>query len=312
MLKCKLTILIIVLSLVLPAAAQYDPELSHYFDLEASYNPAAVGKAPKMNIAVAYNMGLVGFENNPKTMYLSADMPFYFLTGYHGAGLQLMNDQIGLFKHQRIEGEYAYKHKLFGGTLSVGVQAGLLSESFDGSKLDLEDSSDPAFSSSEVTGNAFDLGAGLYYNRGPLYLGLSAQHLTAPTVELGETNELKIDRTYYFTGGYNIKLKNPFLTIKPSVMFRTDGVAYRGDITGRLVYKNENKEMYGGLSYSPTNSLTLLIGGNVQGVIIGYSYEYYTKAISFYNGSHELFIGYQMDMNFDKKGRNKHKSVRIL
>lgn len=296
----------------LTAAAQYDPEFSHYFDLETTFNPAAAGKAPKMNIAVAYNMGLVGFENNPKTMYLSADMPFYFLTGYHGAGLQLMNDQIGLFKHQRIEGEYAYKQKLFGGTISVGVQAGLLSESFDGSKLDLEDSSDPAFASSEVNGNAFDLGAGLYYTRGPLYLGLSAQHLTAPTVELGETNELKIDRTYYFTGGYNIKLKNPFYTIKPSVMFRTDGVAYRGDITGRLVYKNENKEMYGGLSYSPTNSLTLLIGGCVQGVIIGYSYEYYTKAISFYNGSHELFVGYQMDMNFDKKGKNKHKSVRIL
>jgi len=292
--------------------AQYDPSFSHYFNLESSYNPAAAGKDPKMNIEAAYNLGLVGFENNPKTMYISADMPFYFLTGYHGTGIQLMNDQIGLFKHQRIEAEYAYKQKLFGGTLSIGVQAGLLSESFDGSKLDLEDSSDPAFSSSEVTGNSFDLGAGIYYNRGPLYLGLSATHLTAPLVTLGETNELKIDRTYYFTGGYNIKLKNPFLTIKPSVLLRTDGAAYRGDITGRLVYKNENKEMYGGLSYSPTNSLTLLIGGNVQGIIIGYSYEYYTSAISFYNGSHELFIGYQMDLNFDKKGKNKHKSVRIL
>ena len=34
--------------------------------------------------------------------------------------------------------------------------------------------------------------------------------------------------------------------------------------------------------------------------------------ISFGNGSHELFINYQTDINLVKKGRNKHKSVRIL
>jgi len=30
------------------------------------------------------------------------------------------------------------------------------------------------------------------------------------------------------------------------------------------------------------------------------------------NGCHELFVGYQMDLNFVKKGRNRHQSVRIL
>lgn len=46
--------------------------------------------------------------------------------------------------------------------------------------------------------------------------------------------------------------------------------------------------------------------------MLGYSYEYYTSAISFANGGHELFIGYQVDLNMTKKGKNKHKSVRIL
>lgn len=300
------------LAVAFDALAQYDPQLSHYYNLEPTFNAAAVGKAQKINIAAAYSIGMVGFDNNPRTMFISADMPFYFLNCYHGTGIQMVNDQIGLFRHQKIAAQYANKQKLFGGTLSVGVQAGLLSENLDGSKLDLEDSSDPAFSSSEVNGNSLDLGVGLYYQRGPLYAGLSAQHITAPTVSLGETNELKIDRTYYFTAGYNIKLRNPFLTIKPSMLLRSDGVGYRGDITGRLVYTNDKKEMYCGLSYSPTNSVTLLIGGNVQGVILGYSYEYYTTALSPINGGHELFIGYQMDMNLTKKGKNKHKSVRIL
>lgn len=292
--------------------AQYDVSFSHYFDLEPSYNAAAVGKQSKLNVAAAYAMDLAGFKRNPQTMYVGADLPFYFLKSYHGAGIQLMNDKLGLFTHQRLALQYAFKVKLFGGTLSTGISAGLLSESFDGTKVDLEDSSDPAFSSSKLDGNSIDLSAGLYYTRGKLYVGLSAQHLNSPLIKLGETNELKVDATYYLTGGYDIRLRNPYLTIKPSFLVRTDGVAWRGDITGRLVYTNDKKMMYLGVGCSPTNSVTVLIGGNVHGVIMGYSYEMYTSAINPGNGSHELFIGYQMDLNLTKKGRNLHKSVRTL
>ena len=271
-----------------------------------------MGKQSKLNITAAYAMDFVGFENNPQTMYAAADLPFYFLKGLHGAGLQFMNDKIGLFSHQRLTLQYAYKHKLFGGTISGGLSVGLLSESFDGTKLDAGEAGDPALPSSKVEGSGFDLGVGLYYMRGPWYVGVSAQHLNAPLVELGETNELQIDPTYYLTGGYNIKLRNPFLTIKPSALVRTDGVAWRADITGRLIYTNDKKMMYGGVGYSPTNSVTFMFGGMFHGVMLGYSYEFYTSAISPGNGSHELFIGYQMDLNLIKKGKNKHKSVRIL
>ena len=93
---------------------------------------------------------------------------------------------------------------------------------------------------------------------------------------------------------------------------RTDGVGYRTDVTGRLIYTNENKMMYGGVSYSPTNSVTVLIGGNFHGIMLGYSYEIYTSAINPGNGSHEIFLGYQVDINLTKKGKNRHQSVRIL
>lgn len=294
------------------AGAQYDVSFSHYWDLEPYFNPGAVGKQQKLNIAAAYAMSFAGFENNPRSMYVGADMPLYFLKNYHGVGLSLLNDQIGLFTHQRLAVQYAYKHRLFGGMLSAGVQLGLLSEGFDGSKVDVEDSGDPALATSDVNGSAFDVGFGLYYSRGPWYVGVSAQHITSPLVALGETSELQIDPTFYLIGGYNIKLRNPFLTIHPSVLVRTDGVEWRGDVSGRLVYTNDKKVMYGGVSYSPTNSVTVLVGGSFHGVHIGYSYEVYTSGISIGNGSHELIIGYQMDVNLFKKGRNKHKSVRIL
>lgn len=292
--------------------AQYDVSFSHYYDMEPYFNPAAVGKESKLNVTGAYAIDFAGFENNPQTAYIAADMPLYFLKNYHGVGVQLLNDKIGLFTHQRLAVQYAYKRKLFGGMLSFGIQAGFLSEDFDGSKLDVEDSGDPALNTTQLSGSGVDIAAGVYYVHRNWYVGFSAQHVNAPTVKLGDTNELKIDGTYYLTGGYNIRLRNPFLTIKPSVLVRTDGVAYRADVTGRLVYKHDKKMLYCGLSCSPTNSVTALVGGSFHGVNIGYSYEMYTSAISMGNGSHELFVGYQTDINLTKKGRNKHKSVRIL
>jgi len=308
----RVGIFVVVLLSALRAMAQYDPSFSHYWAMEPSFNPASVGKESKVNVTAAYNMTMVGFTHNPKTIYVGADMPLALFGAYHGVGLQLGNDQLGLFKHQKLALQYAYKHRLWGGMVSIGLHAGLLNESFDGSGLDVIDAGDPAFTTSQVTGTGLDLGVGLYYSQRAWYVGLSAQHVNAPTVHLGETNELSIARTYYLTGGYNIKLRNPFLTIHTSLMGRTDGVAYRGDVTARLRYSHEKRMMYAGLSYSPANSVTLLVGGIFHGITIGYSYEAYTSAINIGNGSHELVLGYQTELNLYKKGRNRHQSVRLL
>ena len=294
------------------AVAQYDPSFAHYWAMEPSFNPAAVGKENKINAVGAYNMTLTGFENNPRTMYAAGDLPFYFLRSYHGVGARFMNDELGLFSHKTFALQYAFRMKLLGGRIAAGVNLGLLSESFDGGKVDTETPNDPAFPTSEVSGTGFDLGAGLYYTHGQWYVGASALHLNAPEVELGERQTLKIDPTYYLTGGYNIRLRNPFLSIHPSVLARTDATAWRVDVTARVRYSYEKRMMYAGVSYSPTNSVTVLLGGNFHGVSLGYSYEIYTSAISLGNGSHEIFIGYQTDIDLQKKGRNRHKSVRLL
>ena len=308
----RYVIVLIALMSLVEAKAQYDPSYSHYWAMETSFNPAAAGKESLLNVTAAYNMSFVGFEHNPRTMYIAGDLPFYFARSYHGAGLMVQNDEIGLFSHKKLALQYAYKRRLLGGMLSIGIQGGILSENLNGSELDLRDPSDPAFTTSEVTGTAVDLGAGLYFKHRQWYVGASVQHITAPTIELGETNELGISQSYYFTGGYNIKLRNPFLTIQTSAMGRTDGVVLRGDVTARLRYTHEQKMMYAGVGYSPSNSVTLMLGGRFHGIVVGYSYEAYTTAINIANGSHELYVGYQTDINFTKKGRNRHQSVRIL
>lgn len=311
-LKREITLCLVLFLPVLTALAQQEPSFAHYWAMEPSFNPAAAGKESKLNVTGAYAMTLTGFENAPKTMNIGADMPLMLLNAYHGVGVQLMNDQIGLFTHQRLALQYAYKHRMFGGMLSVGLQVGMLSEKFRGSEADLETPDDPAFTKTDASGTGLDLSAGLYYTHRNWYAGLSVLRATAPAIELGDRSILNISRMYYLTGGYNIKLRNPFFTIHPSVLAHTDGTVYRVDVTTRVKYTHDKKMLYAGLAYSPTNSVTALVGGNFHGVTLGYSYEVYTKALKIGNGSHELFVGYQMELDLSKKGRNRHQSVRIL
>lgn len=292
--------------------AQYDAAFAQYWSVQPFYNPASVGKDPKLNIVGAYNMSLTGFTHNPKTMYIGADMPVRILKSYHGVGIGIVNDQIGLFRHQNIQAQFAATVHLFGGDLKIGGQVGLINENFEGSKLDLDDADDPAFIKSDQTGSSLDLSAGIYYKHRNFYVGASAKHLNSPMVELGEQNQIDIGMSYYFLGGCNIKTNIPFVSIQPSCILRTDMSAYKADITVRGTYTKDGKRLEAGVSYSPKTSYTIYLGGDFHGVNLGYSYEIYTSALKIGNGSHELTLGYQMDVDMTKKGKNKHKSVRLL
>ena len=73
-------IIIMLLTLVsVRSHAQYDVSFAHYFDMEPSFNAAAVGKQSKLNVSAAYAMDIAGFKNNQQTMYAGADMPFIFM-----------------------------------------------------------------------------------------------------------------------------------------------------------------------------------------------------------------------------------------
>ncbi len=295
--------------------AQYDAAFTNYWALQGYFNPAASGLDEKLNIQGVYSMQLTGFENAPSTILATADMPLFFLNPRHGAGVGFMNDKIGLFSNKKLYLQYAYHQPLWGGYLSFGARVGFLNETFDGSKLDMSDSGDPAFPSGEADGTGFDVDFGLRYTRkGRWYAGISSMHLTAPTITLGDekVNETQVSRLYYLTGGYTLRFRKPEYALETSAILRTDLDAWRGDATARLVYNGEKLNLYGGLSYSPTVSVALLLGTVFHGVKIGYSYEVYTGGIGALNGTHELVIGYQMDLNLFKKGKNLHKSIRFL
>ena len=307
------TLLALLLALVLEVRAQWDVQFSDYAALKSFNNPAVSGTDGMLNVNAVYSMQMVGYKGAPATMYVGADLPVYFLSPRHGAGLSFMNDHIGMFTTTRISLQYAYNLKVSRrGRFAIGVLGGLMSEKVDPSGVNLEDPNDPAFPSTQQDGNAFDMGVGLYYYHPQMWIGASAQHLLAPTIMLGETNELEVARMYYLMGGCNIKIKNSLITLQPSFLVQSDMDTWREDVQCKVLYEYEGRTFYGGVGYSPNTSFTFLVGGVFHGISLGYNYQMYTSGIGMLNGSHELVIGYRTDLDLFKKGRNKHKSVRWL
>jgi len=312
----KLAFLFVLFCSLSKGYAQFDAHFNNYFAITGYYNPAYSGNQNKLNIYGTYSLQLAGFTNAPQSMFAGVDVPFKLFGKKQGAGVGLFTESIGLFTNQRIWAQYAYRTSFLKGTLSFGAQLGALNVSFDPTEIDFgtdsDTSTDPAFPSATVKGLSLDVGLGVFYQHPKFYAGLSAAHLSAPTLLLGETNEMKINSTIYFTSGCNIQTTNPLLSIRPSMLLETDLTSYKLDLTGRLFYKKDNKTFYGGLSYSPSISVGFLVGIHMGAIKAGYSYEMFTSKIGISNGSHDIYICYSMDMNFMSKSKNKHKSIRIL
>jgi type IX secretion system PorP/SprF family membrane protein len=321
--------------------AQFDTQLSNYWAVTNYYNPGYAGQSGKLELTGLYRMQWLGMEHAPKTGIVAGEMPFLFGGREHGVGLVLYNDQIGLFKTTLISAQYAFKLKLFGGNLGIGIQGGYINESFDGTKVEIPDDNDyhhpddEAIPTTLVSGKSIDAAVGLYYAAKKGYAGLSVTHLIAPKLTLDENHVHEIARTYYLTMGYNIRLNNPLLELQPSVLLKTvelssfyisgdslvevtKGNFWKGmlkqtqlDVSLRMIY---NKMFWGGLSWRKGESMILMLGGKFKILEVGYAYDVpvFSNIIRVSSGSHELFVKYSMDMDFRKQTKSKHKSVRIL
>ena len=307
--------LIILLGGMNVAYGQYDAQFSQYWMAMGYYNPAVAGNTDNINLFALHRQQWIGIEGAPKSFFVSADMPLTFGKTTHGVGVVGFTETIGLFQNTHVSAQYAYKKKLFGGILSIGIQAGMVNQSFDGTKVDIPESefhtgTDEGIPNTKVEAMVLDLNAGIYYSHKDFYAGIASTHISEPELALTENVYSYIGRAYNLTGGYNIQLRNPLYELQPSVFMKTDMQSFQTDITARLVY---NKMFNGGLSWRVNESVVLSIGALIGGFQVGYAYDFPTSAIlKGSTGSHELMIRYKLKLTKTKTGKNKHKSVRIL
>lgn len=295
--------------------AQYDSQLSQYFMAMGYYNPAYAGVTGDLNLLLLSRLQWLGIEGAPKSFFINADMPLRLGKTNHGIGMVVFTEGIGLFQNTHVNLQYAYKQKLFDGTLSIGMQFGLVNQSFDGEKVfyptsQFHQQEDLAIPQTQVSGMGFDINAGIYYTHRHFYIGIGATHLNKTEIQLDEYSYMYLTGTYNLTGGYNIQLRNPLYELQPSVFLKTDLQSFQADITARLEY---NKMFNGGFSWRVNESVILLLGAKIGRFRVGYAYDFpTTPLLKGTSGSHELTVSYQLKLKKSKSGKNRYKSVRIL
>lgn len=305
--------------------AQNDANFSQYFMSQGYYNAGYAGVTGDLNITGMHKQQWVNMSGRPQPFLITADRPFMLGKISTGLGVMFYSERIGLFQNMSVGLQLAYKRKLFGGTLSIGLQPGISNSKFDGEKVVLPDDSekeegenggetDPAIPSSNVSGMAFDLNAGIYYAHKRFYAGVGIMHALEPEMSYGDNFRSYIPRTINFTAGYNIQLKNPLYELQPSVFMLTDMQSLIMDITARLVY---NKMFNGGFSWRADNSrmgntFVVLLGATFGKFDVGYAYDLPANKLIGSGGSHELMVKFRLKLNKTKSGNYRHKSVRIL
>ncbi|MDR3194550.1 MAG: type IX secretion system membrane protein PorP/SprF [Tannerella sp.] len=302
--------------------SQSDAQFNQYFSARGYYNPACAGTAGGLNVSAMYNLQWLGLSGAPKSMVVTADMPWKYGKSEHGLGVVVYNETLGLDQNLYASAQYAFRKKIGKGILSIGLQAGLVSMAFDGEGIDIPDDeeheppeSDEAMIAARADAMGLDLSAGLFYSTDKYYIGMASTHLLEPKLELDENLERTVSRGYNFMAGYNIQMTNPLIELQPSVFVQSNLQMVSTDVTLRAVYnKMYNGGVGGRMSDNGKMSAAILyFGMTIKGFRVGYAYEFPVSAlIRASAGSHELMATYRLNLEKPKGNRNRHKSVRIL
>jgi type IX secretion system PorP/SprF family membrane protein len=288
------------------AVAQQDPQYSHNMFTKLAVNPAHAGAYDAICGTLLYRNQWTGFgEGTPKTFVLMAEMPVQKLRG--GLGLTVISDKLGFENNLTARGAYAHKLDLGSGYLNLGLDVAYMQKSLDGDWI-YNQANDPSIPQGAVSGGTVDFGFGAYFYNENLYAGISSSHLSEGDLKTDNVTT-KLVRHYYLMAGYDYEL-NPDITLKPSLMVKSDATSTQVDINTNVLLQNK---FWLGASYRLQDAIVILAGLEVtQNLKVGYSYDLTTSDIKTYSsGTHEVMINYCFRVK-PSVPRQFHKNVRFL
>ncbi|MDE6300621.1 MAG: PorP/SprF family type IX secretion system membrane protein [Muribaculaceae bacterium] len=324
--KHLICILVAAVLAVMPAAAQTDAQFTQFYEVPSIYNPAAIGLTDFVRLRGAGRLQWVGIDGAPRTFDISANMPYKVFNKRLGAGIVMQQESIGLYSSLNLNAQIGYKLRKFGGEFTGAIQIGMFDQRFKGSESyvpdgdDYHQGADDAIPTADLHGTALDLGAGIWFQHKLWHAGISATHLTAPTIRMGGESgsggtdeaiyEFHAPRTLYFMAGCNIPIKNTLFELTPSLMVKSDFTFTGAEIMARARY---NKFLSFGVGYRYDDAITATIAAEIKNFYIGYSFDYATSALhSASAGSHEVVVGYSLKLDLGEKNRNRHRSIRFM
>lgn len=279
--------------------AQQDPLFTQYMFNPVVVNPGYTGSREVISSVLLYRHQWVGFDGAPITQTFSAHAPLK--RQKVAVGLQLIHDQIGPRNTMGYFMSYAYRFRLErGAKLSMGLRAGAYDFRYNWDMIDYRDNTD-RFNSQGVTRQFvpnFDFGA--YYYSKKEFAGISFSHLGNPRGFSKDSSYLtKLFLHFTLTAGKAFVL-NDDVTFKPSIIIRNGGFA-KADADLNFSFLFRNTFWLGVAARSNMGAMFLVEYNITPSLRAGYSYDItLNKLRSTNSGSHELFIGYDIDIHRSK------------
>ncbi|MFN5710453.1 MAG: PorP/SprF family type IX secretion system membrane protein [Bacteroidota bacterium] len=228
------------------ALAQQDPQFSQQMFTRLSTNAGFAGASEYLCATVMNRQQWVGFDGAPKTTLVSIDAPIKLMGGDHviGVGATIIADKLGFENTFSGKLAAAYRLSVFGGSLGLGLDFGILNKSVSGKFIAIQQN-DNLIPQAAVSDKAMDLGFGAHFHiPGKMYVGISGVHLLAPKLQ-GTNLEYLMARHYYVTAGYEYEVM-PDIVIRPNFLLKTDAASTQLDINANVLYQNM---VWAGLSY---------------------------------------------------------------
>ncbi len=271
--------------------AQQQPMYSQYMFNMLNINPAYAGSRGVMTATALYRNQWVGIPGAPRTSSFSFDMPLN--EKKIGIGFQLYDDRLGIERTTGINAFYAFRFQITGsGTLSLGLQAGLLNYQANYTEVSTFQPNDPSFAAN-VSGLLPSAAAGVYYNSDKFYIGFSTPALLKTQISYNNAAQIASvtsqDLHLYLASGFVMNL-NQDLALKPSILLKAvSGAPLEVDVNANLWIQNK---LSIGASYRTGDAVVGMVELQLnQQLRFGYAYDKTFSDLGTLNtGTHELML----------------------
>ncbi len=284
-------LLVSILTVSIVGKAQQQPMYSQYMFNMLNINPAYAGSRGVGTATALYRNQWVGIPGAPQTVSLGFDMPIN--EKKIGLGFQLYDDRLGIERSTGFNASYAFRIQLTAsGTLSLGLQAGILNYRANYSEVRTFQPGDPSFSQN-ISGILPSAAAGVYYNSDKFYIGISTPALLQTKISYDNVASVSSvsgrDLHLYLASGFVLPL-NQDLVLKPSLLIKAvSGAPIEFDLNTNLWIQNV---LALGVSYRTGDSYVGMMELQLNKQLrLGYAYDKTFTNLSTYNsGTHELML----------------------
>lgn len=275
-----------------------DPTFSQFYSNRLYLNPAFAGTSHCPRLTINYRNQWPGIDNSFITTAASFDQQVDAING--GIGVQILTDRAGenVLNTTSAAFIYSYEFKLnrkF--SIRAGFQATVFQKSIDVSNLRFGDMIDSrrgfVFQTQEQINDDNvlypDFSFGMLGYSKKTYFGFAIHHLTEPDEGFLDQAVLEQRITLHYGAVLPFGIRNADMTWSPNIIYQQQG-EFQEVSLGVYVTKGP---LVMGLWNRLGDSFIALLGVEIDGLKIGYSYDLTTSELTNQtSGSHELSLSY--------------------